>query len=327
MAGGGQHGAGNPLRMQMRQETPGARLFRRGRIKARHARHKFGQQRFLVHAKLRQAPRQPPRRRRVRSVPPARFPARPSWQSRALPAAWGEGFARRAWNLSTCRPYQKCKLASYVVRSGRQKQAAEASAAHVVRAYSLSRSFSLSFSRSLRPSLRPSFSGSCAAASGGSLDTSALSTRRSSIFSTWIFSPKASTSGGGTVLGNGGHAAVDQAAQGVKFLVQRHIDVQRFVHRVQIRAAGHAPEVGLQLHDILLLQGVKLVENIADNLLQQVFHGDQTARAAVFVHDDGHMRLGFLHIAQQHVRPHGFRHEIGRGAATPAAPWARRSWC
>ena len=44
---------------------------------------------------------------------------------------------------------------------------------------------------------------------------------------------------------------------------------------------------------------IMFVPNLTDKALKHVLHGDKTGRAAVFIHDDGHMGLCFLELAQE----------------------------
>jgi len=54
-----------------------------------------------------------------------------------------------------------------------------------------------------------------------------------------------------------------------------------------------------------------LVDDLADDLLNDVLDGHQARRAAVFVQHDGHVNLVDLKLAEQFVERFGFRHEQG----------------
>ncbi len=53
------------------------------------------------------------------------------------------------------------------------------------------------------------------------------------------------------------------------------------------------------------------VANVADDLLEQIFDGDQAGDAAVFIDDDAHVLFFTLHFAQQFVAALGFGDEDG----------------
>ena len=55
-----------------------------------------------------------------------------------------------------------------------------------------------------------------------------------------------------------------------------------------------------------------LVPDVADDLLEQIFDGDQPGNAAIFVDDDAHVLLFALHLAQQFIAALGLRDEGGR---------------
>ena len=61
-----------------------------------------------------------------------------------------------------------------------------------------------------------------------------------------------------------------------------------------------------------LLLDVVLVQDRTDNLLQEVLHGDEAGRAAVLVHDDGHLRPLAPHLPEQIIQPLALRHKVGR---------------
>ena len=57
---------------------------------------------------------------------------------------------------------------------------------------------------------------------------------------------------------------------------------------------------------------VVLVANLPDDLLEHVFDGHQAGRAAVFVHDDGDLRLLALKLLQQLRHALALRHDDRR---------------
>ena len=82
------------------------------------------------------------------------------------------------------------------------------------------------------------------------------------------------------------------------------------------KATVDAPLVRFDKHNEVAIV-VGLVGNLADDLLDDVLHGDEAVGAAVFVHDDGHLHAGLLQLRQQ--LQHVFRlghvkrlvHELG----------------
>ena len=76
-------------------------------------------------------------------------------------------------------------------------------------------------------------------------------------------------------------------------------------------------QVLLQLDDLLLGLGVKLVIDVAHQLLQQVLQGHQSAGPAILIHHHGHVDLFALHVTEEHVSPHRLRHEVGRAQQRP----------
>src|SRR6266851_9412669 len=90
----------------------------------------------------------------------------------------------------------------------------------------------------------------------------------------------------------------------------RQLGVQELVGLVD-REPGVHPEVavGERLHEGLL--DVVLVDDLADQLLDQVPEGDDTGRPAVLVHDYRHVELLVLHLPHQSRDPFGLGHEAG----------------
>ena len=68
-----------------------------------------------------------------------------------------------------------------------------------------------------------------------------------------------------------------------------------------------------------------LVADLADDLFDQVFHGDHAGHAAVFIDHDGHVQIGLLHLAQQRTYPLGLGdkmhrlHHLAHGAGARVA--------
>ena len=44
---------------------------------------------------------------------------------------------------------------------------------------------------------------------------------------------------------------------------------------------------------------IMFVPNFTDKALKHILHGDKPGRTAVFIHNDGHMCLGFLEFAKK----------------------------
>src|SRR5690606_29764101 len=76
------------------------------------------------------------------------------------------------------------------------------------------------------------------------------------------------------------------AADGVVVVVGQ-VGIETVVEGFDFRDAHGPPAVGAGLEDGFLGFFVELVFDVADDLLQDVFHGDQPGNAAVFVDDDG----------------------------------------
>ena len=67
-----------------------------------------------------------------------------------------------------------------------------------------------------------------------------------------------------------------------------------------------------------------LVENLADDLLQQVFHRHDARRAAVLVEHHGHVRLEALEVGQHFLHLARARHHVHRAHHVPHGEPARR---
>ena len=59
------------------------------------------------------------------------------------------------------------------------------------------------------------------------------------------------------------------------------------------------------------LLAVELVDDLADQLLDEVLEGDEPGGPAVLVDDDGHVERAGLHLAQQLGDPLGLGDELG----------------
>src|SRR5262249_18922374 len=101
-------------------------------------------------------------------------------------------------------------------------------------------------------------------------------------------------------LADGGHAPdarQDVAAHGLEPLrFDREAEAIAELVEADL-GAEHVRAVAL-VHDRLALD-VILVADLADDLLQQIFDRDEARRAAVLVHDDGHLDLPALELLQQ----------------------------
>ena len=96
------------------------------------------------------------------------------------------------------------------------------------------------------------------------------------------------------------------------------VDVEQLVDLVDRGAAGHAQRAVGQAFDAGLVD-VVLVGDLADDLLEQVLHRDETGGAAVLVDDDRHVELLGLHLAQQLGDALRLGHEV-RGPQRCRAP-------
>ena len=106
----------------------------------------------------------------------------------------------------------------------------------------------------------------------------------------------------------------DQAAEGGGFVGFVEIDrlAEEVAELIDGKAAGDEPDAaGLALRLFDWRVGLVLVADVADDLLQQIFDGDQAGDAAVFIDHDAHVLLFALHLAQQLVAALGFRNEGG----------------
>src|SRR5690606_2904293 len=96
-------------------------------------------------------------------------------------------------------------------------------------------------------------------------------------------------------------------------LVIGQIGGERFVEMAAFGGGHQTPLVFAFGKDALLVVVVEFVFDIADDLLEHVFHGDQARNAAVLVNDDGQVIVAGAEVAQQHVQALGFGNEH-RGA-------------
>ena len=116
--------------------------------------------------------------------------------------------------------------------------------------------------------------------------------------------------GGAAVLRDGGELAENQAAQRIVILVFGEREVERVVDIFERRTAADAPSVVARTDDFRFGLLVKLVVDIADDFFQQVLHRDDAAHAAVLIHDNRHVDFFHLHVAEELVSLHCFRHEV-----------------
>ena len=112
-----------------------------------------------------------------------------------------------------------------------------------------------------------------------------------------------------TSLGNVSGQFADQSGNGRGVFLIR-TNAQQLLDQVEVGVAVEDIRSVALFHDFGLLV---LVANLADNLFNQVFNGDQTADAAVLVDRDGHADVVALHLAQQIAAQLGLGHkaEIG----------------
>ncbi len=104
----------------------------------------------------------------------------------------------------------------------------------------------------------------------------------------------------------------EQAADGVDVLVGE-VRAEGFVELADLGQPAHAHvAVGGGEDVVFLLVEIVFVLDVADDLLQHVFDGDQAGHAAVFIDDDGDVVAVDAEVAQQHVQPLGFGNEHGR---------------
>ena len=75
-----------------------------------------------------------------------------------------------------------------------------------------------------------------------------------------------------------------------------------------MRAAHQELPVALAA-DVLLVLDIVFIVDLADDLLDDVFHGDEPRHAAVFVDGDRHVVAADAQLLQQHVDALGFGHE------------------
>ena len=100
--------------------------------------------------------------------------------------------------------------------------------------------------------------------------------------------------------------------------------VEEVSELIDSEASRHDPgPVGLLLR---IFDGAilfMLVPNVADDLLEQVFNGDQSGNAAILIDDDTHVLFFALHLAQQFVSPLGFGYKCCRTLHARYRPSAR----
>ena len=80
----------------------------------------------------------------------------------------------------------------------------------------------------------------------------------------------------------------------VKFFV----NIELFIHLVDACRSGHEVFVFGNFLDFLYNR-IMLIPALADELFEDIFHGDDTVGAAEFINDNGNMRFLRLHFFQQ----------------------------
>ena len=80
----------------------------------------------------------------------------------------------------------------------------------------------------------------------------------------------------------------------IKFLV----NIELFIHLVDACRSGHEVFVFGNFLDFLYNR-IMLIPDFADELFEDIFHGDDTVGAAEFINDNGNMRFLRLHFFQQ----------------------------
>ena len=88
--------------------------------------------------------------------------------------------------------------------------------------------------------------------------------------------------------------------------------IQSFCHIVEGTGAADFPRFRIQTFQFRFLPFGFVIVEISDQLFHQIGHSNDTAHAAVFVHNDCKMVCVPFHLAEQLVSFHGFVNEIGR---------------
>src|SRR5690606_24914109 len=102
----------------------------------------------------------------------------------------------------------------------------------------------------------------------------------------------------------GGQPAADRVV-----VVVGQVRAEGLVEDVDLGDAHGTPAVLARLKDGLFGILVVFVFDFADDLFENVFHGDEACSTAVFVDDDGQVVAAAAEVAQQHIKAFGFRHE------------------
>src|ERR1700749_2913872 len=87
----------------------------------------------------------------------------------------------------------------------------------------------------------------------------------------------------------------DQARDGGGFMFVVDPHAKELVKSVDVHAAGNYVSMLPFAHDVSFV----FVAQLADNLFNQVFDGDEAGNATVFVDDHRHANVISLHLAQQ----------------------------
>ena len=88
-------------------------------------------------------------------------------------------------------------------------------------------------------------------------------------------------------------------------------DVEAVAHLVDARLRAEDPR-SVPFVDNGLALDIVFISDLADDLLEQVFEGHETRRAAVLVDDDGHLRLPALEFLEELRHPFGLGNEHRR---------------
>src|SRR3990172_9129809 len=109
--------------------------------------------------------------------------------------------------------------------------------------------------------------------------------------------------------------AKHESAHGLEFLFRKP-DAQFLVHLADVSPSVHDKTVLGDLLDLLQLL-LLLVADVAHNLLDQVFHGNETVGASVLVPDEGEMDAPLAHLLEQYAHLFVRRHNVRLTEHTP----------
>ena len=88
------------------------------------------------------------------------------------------------------------------------------------------------------------------------------------------------------------------------------LDVEHFLDDVVRDAGVNNGSAGFFQDYLFLLGPGKLVLNLSDDFLQQVFQGNDAFGSAIFIHHYRHLDCLLLELLQQHVQAFGFGDEV-----------------